>query len=141
HSFKFRNQVHAKNMNRIQHLVSELSLATASRSVTIESGRFERSSEPNAPHAFFSPLHYERNYAYPLIVWLHGPNDDERQLRRIMPLVSMRNYVAVAPRGTCTSDSIAENAEQSRPGFSWTQTADKISQAEQGVFTAIQAAC
>jgi phospholipase/carboxylesterase len=45
-------------------------------------------------------LHYERNYAYPLIVWLHGPGDDERQVTRVMPLVSMRNYVGVGVRGT-----------------------------------------
>jgi phospholipase/carboxylesterase len=43
------------------------------------------------------PLHYEPNYAYPLIVWLHGPQDTHTQLKRIMPHVSVRNYVAVAP--------------------------------------------
>jgi phospholipase/carboxylesterase len=51
------------------------------------------------PHILFSPMHYEPNYAYPLLVWLHGTGGDERQLMRIMPAVSMRNYVAVAPRG------------------------------------------
>ncbi len=51
------------------------------------------------PCAVFAPMHYEPNYAYPLLVWLHGPQDNESQLRRIMPTVSMRNYVAVAPRG------------------------------------------
>ena len=34
---------------------------------------------------FFVPLHYEPNYAYPLLVWLHGPQDDQGQLKRIMP--------------------------------------------------------
>ena len=50
-----------------------------------------------------APLHYERNYAYPLVVWLHGPGDNERQLQRIMPLVSMRNFVSIGPRsaGVC----------------------------------------
>ena len=51
------------------------------------------------PHILFSPMHYEPNYAYPLLVWLHGTGSDERQLMKIMPQVSMRNYVAVAPRG------------------------------------------
>ena len=51
------------------------------------------------PHILFSPMHYEPGYAYPLLVWLHGTGGDERQLLRIMPAVSMRNYVAVAPRG------------------------------------------
>ncbi len=62
-------------MNRIQHLVDEdwerLQPARAP------------SREPESPvlsadaqcHCIFTPLHYERNYAYPLIVWLHGPDD------------------------------------------------------------------
>lgn len=51
------------------------------------------------PHMLFSPVHYEAGYAYPLLVWLHGCGGDERQIMRIMPSISMRNYVAVAPRG------------------------------------------
>ena len=52
------------------------------------------------PHTLFSPMHYEPGYAYPLIVWLHGQGKAaERQLMKIMPMVSMRNFVAVAPRG------------------------------------------
>ena len=51
------------------------------------------------PHILFSPMHYEPKYAYPLLVWLHGTGGNERQLMRIMPIISMRNYVAVAPRG------------------------------------------
>jgi phospholipase/carboxylesterase len=50
-------------------------------------------------HSLFVPLHYEKNYSYPLIVWLHSDGDNHRQLKRIMPLVSLRNYVAIAPRG------------------------------------------
>ena len=57
------------------------------------------------PYSLFGPLHYEANYAYPLIVWLHGPGDDEHQLRRMMPLISLRNYVAVAPRGTVVASA------------------------------------
>ena len=30
---------------------------------------------------------------------LHGWGDDETQLKRVMPIVSMQNFVAVAPRG------------------------------------------
>jgi phospholipase/carboxylesterase len=67
--------------------------------IHVESGVFAQSSQ-DSPHALFAPMHYERGYAYPLIVWLHGPGSDESQLLRIMPAVSARNYVAVAPRGT-----------------------------------------
>ena len=51
------------------------------------------------PHALFAPMHYTPGYAYPLIVWLHGHGGDERQLQRVMPSVSMQNYMAVALRG------------------------------------------
>src|ERR1700750_2507823 len=90
-------------------------------------------AQEDSPHAHFAPLHYERNYAYPLLVWLHGSGDSEKQLRRIMPLVSMRNYVAVAPRGTL---EIPHRSGSGR-GFQWTQTSEHIAQAEQGVHAAI----
>ena len=66
---------------------------------SVESGLFSL-PDHNTVHAIFAPLHYERGYSYPLVVWLHGPGGNERQLLRIMPMISMRNYVAVAPRGT-----------------------------------------
>jgi len=51
-------------------------------------------------HVLFSPLHYEAGYAYPLLIWLHGHGkSDERQLLKVMPTISMRNFVAIAPRG------------------------------------------
>ena len=81
------------------------------------------------PQAVFAPLHYEPNYAYPLIVWLHGPGIDQRQLLRIMPVVSLRNYVAVAPQGILT---------QPREDYSWEQTAAHIDRAEQRIFDCIE---
>ena len=67
-----------------------------------------------AHHALFGPLHYEANYAYPLLVWLHGAADSERQLPRIMPMVSMRNYVAIAPRGTTAVETSGQ-----QQGYGW----------------------
>ncbi|MBN1587986.1 MAG: hypothetical protein JW888_00560 [Pirellulales bacterium] len=87
----------------------------------------------DVPHVLFAPKHYESNYAYPLIVWLHGPNDDERQLPRIMPLVSMRNYVAVSPRGFTTKR--LDESGQAQP--SWGLSDENIAQAEQRVFDSI----
>jgi len=86
--------------------------------------------------ALFGPLHYEPGYAYPLIVWLHGPGTDERQLLRIMPSMSMRNYVAVAPRG----EPLDSDAEQRQPGCGWPQSGSAIPLAEGRVFDAIQIA-
>ncbi len=80
----------------------------------------------------FTPQHYERNYAYPLLVWLHGPGDDERQVTRVMPLVSLRNYVAVGPRGTSRG--------QAAVGFGWPQESDDIALAEERIDAAIAAA-
>lgn len=88
------------------------------------------------PHAFFAPLHYEPGYTYPLIVWLHGCGSDERQLQRIMPLVSMRNYVAVAPRGI----PLPEDGSDRRESYGWLQNEDHIQHAEQRVFECIELA-
>ena len=49
--------------------------------------------------AVFTPEGYEPNYAYPLVVWLHGAGEDERVLRRLLPEVSDRNIVGLALRG------------------------------------------
>jgi phospholipase/carboxylesterase len=85
------------------------------------------------PCATFAPIHYEPGYAYPLIVWLHSSASSERELRHVMPLVSMRNYVAIAPRGTSSS-------AQHRNKYSWRQTADEIEAADMRVKECVEAA-
>ena len=85
-----------------------------------------------AKHSLFVPLHYEKNYAYPLLVWLHGANDNERQLRRVMPSISLRNYVAVAPRGTSDDLSGAEGS------YCWRQEDADIIEAQGRLTDAIQ---
>ncbi len=47
--------------------------------------------------SLFLPMHYEKKYGYPLVVWLHGNDQSAEQIQQIMPSVSMRNFVAVAP--------------------------------------------
>lgn len=85
--------------------------------------------------AVFAPLHYEPNYAYPLVVWLHGPGEDERQLMRVMPQVSMRNYVAVAPRGTPAVGVTGGT------GYAWSLDDDLLTASENAVFASIDSAC
>jgi len=116
-------------MNRMQQPRRESQPPHRAENV-IEWGRY--CSTPT--HALFAPLHYEPGYAYPLVVWLHGPRDNEQQLKRIMPGVSMRNFVAVAPRGT-QAECGAEPC-----GYRWQQTAEQISLAEQRTLAAIDAA-
>ena len=112
-------------MNRIK--IQSLSENTLNKNETqfaqtgsIGRGRSEQSQ--------FIPMHYEKNYAYPLIVWLHGDGDDHRQIQQVMPLISMRNYVAVAPSANTTADP-------------WTQSPLSIDRAEQAVLHSIQTAC
>jgi phospholipase/carboxylesterase len=119
-------------MNRL-YLRDKAAGPSSPLSVEVEMARFTSGSCRGVPHALFAPLHYEPNYAYPLLVWLHGPNDDERQLQRIMPLLSMRNYVAVGPRGNIQS-------LQGRPGYGWNDNPDAAAIAERNVFEAIDAA-
>jgi phospholipase/carboxylesterase len=88
-------------------------------------------------HALFAPLHYEANYAYPLLIWLHPAGKDERQLRRVMPQVSVRNYVAVAPRATLCIDSEGDDAAS---GFRWPQSYDHLYLAERRVFECLEIA-
>lgn len=79
------------------------------------------------PQCLLAPQHYERNYAYPLVVWLHDAGGDERELKRVMPLVSLRNYVSLAVRGTAKAAG----------GFGWPQSADEILAAESRVAEAV----
>ena len=119
-------------MNRIQYLVDEevdLSLIPAPHVPALAVAP-PRDRENRC--GLFTPRHYERHYAYPLVVWLHGPDDDERQVTRVMPLVSLRNYVAVGPRGTCGSSVPG--------GFRWLQEADHIAMAEERVDSAVATA-
>jgi phospholipase/carboxylesterase len=75
--------------------------------------------------ALFAPIHYERRYAYPLLVWLHGDGSSERELRQLMPNVSVRNYVGAAARGLPSPSSTGE--------CSWRQTPDDIESAADAV--------
>ena len=67
--------------------------------------------------ALFAPIHYERRYAYPLLVWLHGDGGSERELRQLMPQVSVRNYVGAAARGVAAGGDVDD-----RGGYAWPQT-------------------
>jgi phospholipase/carboxylesterase len=123
-------------MNRIQSPSWESDLLSDdATNFDLESGAYTPALE-DAPCALFAPLHYESNYAYPLLVWLHGASDDESQLKRIIPLVSMRNYVSVAPRGT----TLAPRQDRQRPLYTWGDSAADLALAEQHVFQSMTAA-
>ncbi|MEM8944629.1 MAG: PHB depolymerase family esterase [Planctomycetota bacterium] len=75
-----------------------------------------------AAYSCFAPQNYESGYAYPLIVWLHGEQSNEDELPQVMPLVSTRNFVAIAPRGP-------RRVQDVRGAYTWDDSADCIAEA------------
>jgi phospholipase/carboxylesterase len=119
-------------MNRF-HLQDSPNVSPASKPLHVEQSILRISPNPSLPYTLFAPLHYEPNYSYPLIIWLHGPGDDERQLLRVMPLISMRNYASIGPRGPHRMDD-------GSPGFQWTAADSDVMAAEQAVFECLDIA-
>ena len=70
----------------------------------------------------FGPLQYEKNYAYPLIVWLHADGQNPTQLQSILPSISMQNYFGVAPQGPVGNFQC---------GYFWEQDFDAIQAAQE----------
>lgn len=54
----------------------------------------------------FRPIHHESHYAYPLLIWFADDAGTHRPLSQIMPLLSVRNYVAI------DADIVHEKAQQ-----------------------------
>ncbi len=90
--------------------------APAGRSPTAED-HFRRRKSQSGALRLFSPLHYEPGYAYPLLVWLHSSGDDSRQLLRVMPRISLRNFAAVAPQASEGDSARGYLWRQSPPGI------------------------
>ncbi|MCC9602958.1 phospholipase [Stieleria sp. JC731] len=85
---------------------------------------------PPQSQTFFVPLHYEANYQYPLIVWLHSDGFNENQVSHVMPHISTRNYLATgirAPR--------AEDASGHR--FAWGSSDAVVEQVRHSVIAAV----
>jgi phospholipase/carboxylesterase len=108
--------------------------APASRGVFAR--RQRREAAPGV--ALFAPIHYERRYAYPLLVWLHGDGSSERELRQLMPLVSLRNYVGVAARGVAAC--VDSTSSDPSGGHAWLQTPAAIDAASDRVWECIDLA-
>ena len=85
-----------------------------------------------------APLHYEPGYAYPLLIWLHGDAGDERQLQFVIKHISLRNYVAAAPRGTASAaDEIFDDADFGLGGYIWRQDDDHIFLAQERILDCV----
>lgn len=133
-------------------------------SLDLDFAKISHRTETSAsqPHVLFSPLHYEPGYSYPLFIWLHGHGGDERQVMRIMPILSMRNYVAIAPQGFLSPEdkektpdtdpasktdlgsldvsTILREARRSKPIYDWPDTENGLTEAERRIFDCIAVA-
>jgi phospholipase/carboxylesterase len=132
-------------MNRLQSIKAPLFpqsgfsathafLGHGNGSLTAKSNVAARQRQRASSHySLFMPLHYEAGYAYPLLVWLHGEGGSERELRQLMPHVSVRNYVGVAARGTASVAGLER-------GFGWDQSLLAVDEAAERVRESIEAA-
>jgi phospholipase/carboxylesterase len=106
------------------------SVSAAARPLRPAAATAEAISRPSCSHNLLAPLHYESNYSYPLLIWLHSPGGDERELAKVMPLISLRNYVSLSVRGAARDEG----------GYEWLPTTEGIHTAEQGIAEALVAA-
>ena len=123
---------------------SSVSTTSSSQSCDIASGILDLPEEmrgpdsiPSVAHCLFGPRGYEPGYAYPLIVWIHGPDDNEQQLNQVMPHISLQNYVGVSPRGTVLQDSYPNGVST----YSWQESPEQIFTALDRVKDCIELAC
>lgn len=89
--------------------------------------------ERTAARVFLLPLHYEPNYRYPLVVWLHSDGFNEHQVEHVMPHISLRNYVAVGIRGVRAADSVGHR-------FDWSSSPAAVEAARVAVAETVEEA-
>lgn len=123
-------------MNRIQLPELQFDERVSARSSTRQAADAFDATTPPA-HRFFIPLHYEKNYAYPLIVWLHGPTGSESEIKQVMPHVSMRNYIGVALRGSVQEELCTPSGE---PTYTWNQDRRTVEFAREDVLHCVSLA-
>lgn len=85
------------------------------------------------PLVTFLPTGYERNYAYPLVVFLHGCGGNEQQILKHAPNLSRRNFICIGLRGpTPVADPLGRQA------FSWCADGPIDANTEDYVYRAIE---
>ena len=99
------------------------------------------------PHIVAAPIHYEKGFAYPLLVWLHDAEKTELDIFDVIPKISARNYVAVAPRGVArqkkrvvrslVNGRLIDEKHWYEPCYDWLESEESVSEAENLVFDSI----
>ena len=103
----------------------------------------DQTDAADRPTCLFVPEHYEANYPYPLVVWLHGGGGNERDLLTAMPMISQRNYIGLSFRGPLSfrdplslRDTAAADSQQP-DGYHWPSTADELAEFETSLYEAV----
>jgi phospholipase/carboxylesterase len=100
----------------------------------VEEGYYKAVVETDAARRTltFMPTGFESTYEYPLIVFLHRDGSSERQIIRLIPHLSRRNYIVMGLRG------LAEvYRADGRKGYSWDVDAGLTNELEDYALAAI----
>jgi len=117
-------------MSRLQRLLKDRMGALVSRCDTTHESPLAAPPRLGFPYRLFVPEHFEARYEYPLFVWLHSDNSSEYELDSIMEGMSVRNYIAIAPRAHRVS-------KVSKRLFRWGTSIADLTMAEEFVFDSI----
>lgn len=93
----------------------------------------QQTLELQFPYRLFVPQGCEPGYDYPLVVWLHSDASSEMELDNVMAALSLRNYVAIAPRA-----NVKSRGNQRR--YRWGSSQTDCAVAEDLVWDSVQAA-
>ena len=88
------------------------------------------------PLRTFLPVHYEPNYAYPLIVYLHAHGSNEEQVLRYAPHISRRNYISISLRGMHAT-MVKKNLKHN-DAYTWGPDGSNDAMVEDYIFNAIE---
>lgn len=89
---------------------------------------FRRRSE--GQFSLFVPMHYQNTYAYPLVIWLHRDGSDCSEISELMPRVSSRNHVGIAPQSGYSHNS----------PIAWPSSEESVEAAYESVMAAVDQA-
>jgi phospholipase/carboxylesterase len=82
--------------------------------------------------SIFAPESYEENYAYPLVIWLHGHGGSEQDIDDMMAGISTQNYLGLSFRGNRTLAS-GYTGE-----FSWSNNEEAFTEFRDDLFETVR---
>lgn len=86
----------------------------------------QKPSVPAACKRVYVPMYYEKNYQYPLVVWLHNDGFNENQVCQVMPHISDRNHLAVGVRAPQLMDDSGQR-------FAWSVDRESVTVASRQI--------